>query len=68
MGQVVKRASNYIEVKTKQQQEQAVLDAQELAIENDEQTLDLTELVMCLLEENEELKKRIENLEIGGKK
>lgn len=67
MGQVVKRASNYIEVKTKRQQEQAVLDAQELAIENDEQTLDLTELVMCLSEENEELKKRVEELEMGGK-
>lgn len=64
---LLKNKSEY-QKEQESEQEQGVLDAQELAIENDEQTLDLTELVMCLSEENEELKKRIENLEIGGKK
>lgn len=67
MGQISVTWGNEIEKEKKKRQEQAVLDAQELAISNDEINIDLTDLIMAQSEKIALLEEKIRKLEGGSK-
>lgn len=67
MGQISVTWGNEIEKEKKKRQEQAVLDAQELAISNDEINIDLTDLIMAQSEKIDLLEEKIRKLEGGSK-
>lgn len=67
VGQISVTRGNDIEKEKKKRQEQAVLDAQELAISNDEINIDLTDLIMAQSEKIDLLEEKIRKLEGGSK-